>query len=434
MIQRNFAPHNFIKSKAFEPMKNRIKTMTTLSILACLCALGANNAECGIRIGDYLATADNDYTLDFPNKKITVLNASSSNTPILNEVELRVDIDELENDEQRYAIRFKLNGWGEARDGQRVYEATLSHGETERALLYNRALKERYTTVINYLYNKHVTALNEQLMVLYEDRVNVLRQMAASPDFDANDLMDVENDIIRLQLDLINLKNDAVTIEDEIERNAPVGPVEFDSEIIAGIDAIEIMADRIRHESVAENVYLEEARLNAELAEARHRLEQSENRKYLRFIEAAYDMGDREDFEKAFSVQFGIAIPIVNPNRLDANRGKLASLKARNKYENARKSAAGEIVFLARNLKRLIRQYAVLADRKTESGTESSYRIYRHIDGISPLILLKFKESMLKTDIAIEKTRRRIYQKYIKLLDISGRLSQKPTKNYLSAN
>lgn len=402
-------------------------------LIITLASFVSENAECGIGIEDYLATAENDYTLDYSNRKIAFLNVSSSNTPFLNEVELRVDIDKFKSDEQSYAVRFKPNGWGEARDGKRVYDATLEYSKTERDMLYNRALKDRYLTVIDYLFTKHVMALNEELMVLYEDRMNVLRQMASSPDFDGSDLIDVENDIIKLQLDLINLKNDAVTIEDEIGRNIGTGPVEFESEEIAGVGVIEKATDQILREAGAENVYLENARLNAELAKARHRLEQSENRKYLQFVEAAYDMDDRDDFEQAFSIRFGISIPIVNPNRLDVNRRKLASLKAKSEYEIAKKTASGDIIRLSRNLKRLIRQYEVLAEKKTESGAESSYKIYRQVDGVSPLILLKLKESMLKTDIAIEKTRRRIYEKYVKLLDISGRLPEKPLKNHLAA-
>ncbi|NJL60025.1 MAG: hypothetical protein HC887_10700 [Desulfobacteraceae bacterium] len=49
-------------------------------------------------------------------------------------------------------------------------------------------------------------------------------------------------------------------------------------------------------------------------------------------MEAAYDMNEKQNFDKAFSVEFGISIPIVNPNRLDMNRRTLNALKAVSDY------------------------------------------------------------------------------------------------------
>ncbi len=392
------------------------------------------HAFCGIGIDDYLKTAANDETLGFQNEKIAFLKTSSSNTPFLNEVELRVKIDEFKSDRQTYAARFKPNGWGEAEDGRRVYGATLAYNEAHGNELFCRALKARYMTVIDYLFNRDAVELNEKLMILYEDRVTVLKRMAGSHDFDGNDLIDAENDIIKLQLDLIDLKNKIANIEDEIRRNAPSGQIEFGTEKIVDIEYMRKFAGETMKSEAVENVYTQNARLNSELAAARYRLERSENRKYIRFVEAEYDLDDRDDFEKAFSIQVGFSIPIVNPNRLDVNRRKLASLKAKSEYENKKKSAGEKIAVLSRALKRLIAQHDVLAAKKKDSGAESSYKIYRKVDGISPLILLKLKESMLKTDIAVIKTRHRLYTKYFTLLDISGKLSEKPVKNYLSAN
>ena len=80
----------------------------------------------------------------------------------------------------------------------------------------------------------------------------------------------------------------------------------------------------------------------------------------------------------------------------------------------------------------MISQYDVLLEKKEASKAQSSFDIYRRMNGVSPLILLKLKESILKTDISIETITRHVYEKYIRLLDISGNLSAKPLKNYLS--
>ncbi|CAN2041950.1 Outer membrane efflux protein [Candidatus Magnetomoraceae bacterium gMMP-15] len=387
-----------------------------------------------ISMSRYLNTAFQDDTLIFQNEKISFLKNSSSNTPFLNEIEFRMNIDEFESDKQKYAIRFKPNGWGEAKNGKYMYNKTLQYNKAMYDLLLNQALKDRYNIIIDYIYNRQMISLNEELTVLYEDRVNVLKQSADDLNFNPNDLIDAENDIIRLELDLINLKNETVNIEDEIRQNLPgTKAVNFDTARMISIQGMEkiIAATRLTEQK---NVYLEYNRLNAALANARYELEKSENRKYLSFIETAYDTDDRDEFEKAFSIQFGISIPFINPNRLDTNLRKLSSLEAQSKYVMMQKKMTENSSILLRDVSRLIKQYSVLNAKKTQSKAKSFFDIYRRMEGANPLILLKLKESLLKTDISMQKITRRIYKKYINFMDISGKLSEKPLKNYLSDN
>lgn len=406
-----------------------------LVVWTALCWPKVAGSESPLSISRFVASAARDERLTYQAEKIAFLKQSSPNTPFLSEIELRTRIDEFASEKQRYAIRLKPNGWGESRDGRIVYHATLAHNEAQKHLFLNEALKDRYDVVIDYLNNQKLIALNEGLMALYEDRVNVLKQSVGDLAFDPNDLIDAENEIIQLELELINLKNKTVTITDEIRKRIPVDEtILFDTAHMIGIEGVENVLSTIG--SIAENGHalLEEARINAELSDARYQLEKSENRKYISFIETAYDMDDRNDFEKAFTLQVGIAIPLINPNRLDANRRKLESMKAKNDYLTLKVAVTEEANRLSRDAKRLIRQYEVMTKKSESSKTRSSFDMYRKMDGVSPLILLKLRESILKTDITMEKIMSQIYGKYIRLLAVSGKLTEKPFKNYLSNN
>jgi len=413
----------------------RYKNVMLLVIWVALCWPNMARPASPLSISRFVATADHDERLTYQAEKISFLKQSSSNTPFLNEVELRTRIDEFASDKQRYAIRLKPNGWGESRDGQIVYHATLAYNEAQQDFFLNEALRDRYTVVIDYLNNQQLIALNEALMALYEDRVNVLKQSGGDLAFDPNDLIDAENEIIQLELELINLKNKTVTITDEIRKRIPVeAPILFDTADMIGIKGIETVLTTIGPVVEKEHVFLKEARIKAELSDAWYQLEKSENRKYISFIEAAYDTDDRNDFEKAVTLQFGIAIPFINPNRLDANRRKLESLKDKNDYLNLKVEVTQDVIRLSRDEKRLIHQHEVLTKKLENSKTRSSFDMYRKMDGVSPLILLKLRESILKTDITMAKIMSQIYEKYIRLLAVSGKLTEKPLKNYLSSN
>jgi hypothetical protein len=401
-------------------------------LLTCSCFAAEKSP---IAISWFLTTAENDETLIYQNEKISFLKQSSSNTPFLNEVEFRTKIDKFESDRQSYAIRLKPNGWGEARDGEIVYHTTLKYNQTQRDLLLNNALKKRYDIVLDYLHHKQMIVLNEALLILHEERMSVLKQSTDDINFNLNELIDAENDMIQSELNLINLKNAIVNIEDKIRRSITVADaILFDTGGMIGIGQIERMVESINMAEEHEHVHLEEARLNWELAGAMYRLEQSESRRYLTFIEAAYNMDNRYEFDKSVSIEFGISIPIVNPNRLDTNRRTLNTLKAVSDYANLKREMTEKTTIFSRDIKRLISQYKVLQEKKEGSRSQSSLDIYRRMSGVSPLVLLKLKESVLKTDIAIQKITHQIYEKYLNFLDISGKLSEKPLRNYLSDN
>ena len=75
-----------------------------------------------------------------------------------------------------------------------------------------------------------------------------------------------------------------------------------------------------------------------------------------------------------------------------------------------------------------------MSDKTKESNAENYFEKFLQVDGVSPLILLKLKESMLKSKILIVKINHRVLERYIRLLDVSGKLLEKPLKNYLLKN
>jgi hypothetical protein len=387
-----------------------------------------------ISIDEFIATASDDYTLDFQNEKIAFLRSSSSNTPFINEIELRTQTDEFDPDRQRYRVRVQPNGLGEARYGKKVYYTTLQYNEAQYDLLLNDALRNRYVTVINLLYNKAHLELMRKLMVLQEDKINVLRKSVNNLDFDARDLIDAEDDVIKLQVDMISLEEEIIILEDEIRKNIPTdGPIELDISNMVDHKFIESFVTKLDTES-PDNVHLRNAELSSRLSSERLELERAENKRYISYFEATYDMADRDELDKALSLEFGITIPIVNPNRLDINRRKMTSLRDKRRFIDQQRVTAYDISKTLRDIKRLLKQYEVLTQKKEASKAESSLKTYMKVEGVDPLILLKLRESMLKTEIALEKINNRIYAEYIKLLDVTGTLIEKPITNYLSIN
>jgi outer membrane protein TolC len=386
-------------------------------------------------VTEFLSSAAQDPTLHFQNEKVDYLNGSRPNTPLVREVEFRARIDEFQESQQRYGVRFSPTGWGETRNGRRVYKARLEYNEAQYELLLNKALKRRYRMLIDFVRTRDLLELNRELMAIAEDRLDIKRKSIDDLDSDPTALLAAEDDIIQLQLDTIDLENSVRDLEDEIQTAMGAdGPVSLDSVDLIDIDAVKQSIEGFSHPPEGENIHIRRAQLSTDLAQNRYNLEKAENRRYLSFLQFDYEMDERRDFEEAMILRFGIMIPIVNQNRLDIDRRKIASLREKSDYENLRREIAGDITFFLRDLERSIKQYDILLGRKAASNAESSLEIFKRIEGTNPLKLLKMKKSILKTEVAITKMKRRILRKYINLLDVSGKLSEKPLRNRLSTN
>lgn len=364
---------------------------------------------------------------------VRLMRTASPNTPMFDRIEVRTETDEFDMSTQQYSIRFYPNGWEETENGKKVHLATMAWNRAQLDLLVHEALVERYLLVVNLLSNRNILTLKKQLWVVFDDRISVLHQKSRSLDFDIEDLIETESDRTDLKLELIELESIISGIEDRIRIHIRTREViDLDTGSLPGIDMIETMIRENDSLPNDRNIYLINDGLRAELAQSRHHLEISESRRYVRFFEAAYDSRRRDDSAEAYSLGFGIRLPFVNSDRLGINQRHLRQLSEKGRYLDLRNELSHEISFLSRDLNRLCRQHRVLSE--TRKDNRSPFDIYRQYEGIDPIRLLKIKEISLRDDIRHASIGRDLYVRYIEWLDISGMLSEKPIKNYLSRN
>lgn len=364
---------------------------------------------------------------------VRLMRTASPNTPMFDRIEVRTETDEFDISRQQYSLRLYPNGWKETENGKKVHHATISWNRAQLDLLVHQALVERYLLVVNLLSDRSILTLKEQLGVVLDDRINVLHQRSGTLGFDIDDLIETESDRTRLKLELIELESDIGSIEDQIRVHTRTREaIDIDIGSLPGIGMIETMIRGGGSLSDDRNIYLVNDRLRAELAQSQYQLEISESRRYVSFFEAAYDGRQRQDSTRAYSLGFGVRLPFVNPNRLDINRRHLRQLREKGRYLDLKNELSNEMSFLSRDLNRLFRQHLILSEKKKENRRSSPIDIYRQYEGIDPIILLKIKEISILDDIRHASIGRDLYLEYIEWLNISGMLSEKPLKNYLS--
>lgn len=405
-------------------------------MLVSFCLSGNNLIATEISIGDFLATAKNDLTLKNQEEKVRYLHSSSPNTPFLNRVELRTQTgEEFERFKQRHAIRFYPNGIGETKAGEKVYKTTVELNKVQQELLLHQALKERYILVINFLKTLEILKLKKELLTLYKDKISVFRKKVSQQDLDVNDLVNAEDDYVSLQLEVIELEATINSIEEDIRRRMQTEKsIVFNTENFADINTVKEASLRGNFRLEPDNIYLKNSSFNEKLAMGMYDLEKAEGKRYINFLETAYNNEELGENSHSFSFELGINLPFVHSNRLDVNRRKLQFLSEKSNREEMEISLEENLRKLMSELKKVFTQYDVLSEKKRTGKIESLLKKLLNMEGANPISLLEMKESILKHNLLLVEKHYEIYTKYLDLLDTSGTLSKVPLRNYISKN
>ncbi len=423
--------------------------LTVLVVSLCILSVHAEKSS----IGTFLLTAEKDYSVAEQEKKVSFLQESSKNMPVIDDIELRIRNRAYRFDRQRYSLRVEPRGFGETRASRNVYQTLLHYNKHKKNVLLNEKLSERCFLVIELLYHQMMLVLYKRLSVLYEDRISVLKKQTGSLDFDLNDIIKSENKLTKLRLEIVNLEKNEHLIKEGyiplLRRKIIIGDTsdKFDTFDTTGFVTVEYISEQVKNTGFnldSNNVYLQHDKLELQFAENRYNLEVAEGRRYISFFEFAYDHGERMeelaekndndpyDLKRAFIMNLGIRIPYINSDRHDINRRKLEYLSDKENYTELKRELEYRVNKDSDDIRTLVEQYAFLKARKENVNAESSLKRYLEMEGVDPLVLLSLKESIIDNDINMEEIKFNILRNYIRILDVTGQLSRKPIKNYLS--
>lgn len=378
---------------------------------------------------------------------IDYLEGSSANMPVVDDIEARIRNRAFEFDKQRYTLRVEPRGLGETRASKDYYKATIKHQKQKKDVLEHELLTDRYTFIIELLNYQAMHRLHNELTTIYEDRIKVLQNQVEGTKVDLSDIIKAEDKLTRFKFENIERERRIKKMEAKIAKDLKEdGLTTFDTTGFIDIESISKEIDTVSFTIDKNNVYLKYDRLDFQRAKSRYNLETSEGRQFLSFFEFSYDHGswvdelDRRndgkeyDFNRAYLMEIGVRIPYINVDRHDIHRRKMNYLKAKEDCKDLERTLKGRLEKDVEDIRLLVSQYTFLKARGDDVDAESSLKKYLEMDGVDPLILLSIREGIIKNEIELEKIKFDIFRNYIRLLDTSGRISEKPLVNYLSIN
>lgn len=422
-------------------MKNN--TLLYLSVFFLINTFTINAEPVSIDI--FLKTAFNDSIVIKQKESIKESQKILNDIPVIDDLEFRIQNKSWDIQNDKYTIRVGINGLGETHAKQSFIKKQIAQNEQRVKKTYNSAIKERYDCVIDMLEQQAFLMLKKNLILVYEDRVKVLESRKNSEDFDLNDLIDAEHSLSKLQSEKFEIQKLINILQKKVVLLSGMNSVnEFDTTDLIPADSVIAIVKRSIFTVDSNNVHLMGIQREFELARSRYKLEKAENRRYINYVEFAYDNGNMRDelsrkdigksynTNKAYSVEVGLSIPGFKANALDISKRQESFLKAQIEYEELKRELQVIMNDDLEDIYSYIGQYQYLRARETQVDAEASLKKYLQITGTDPLVLLSIKEGLIKNSIKIQEVRFGILRNYINVLDVSGKLSNMPIANYLS--
>lgn len=374
-------------------------------------------------------------SLEIQNEKVDFLESSSSNTPFIKNVELRYKVDDFTFEEHDFKLRVSPKAWGQTSSGNDLYKSTLEFQKDKLNLINNSILRKKYKLVAKMVHYQKALELDSNLLMIFKDKVTIQKQSMGDINFDIDDLIRDEDYITTIQLRLIDINKQ---IRD-LEKKAGVQPGEltFGTEDYISASAINEILSTQKFTIDSTNLYLQNSYLKYQVAKNKYKLENAATNKIVSYVDFGYTYdrypGRTHVIENDFMAGIGVNIPIANSKRLSINNRKISLLKEKADYFDQKRLLEEKISDITKDVAIYNSQLSMLLQRKKEVAKEEYFKNMVNISGISPLKLLNIKESIIKTDKKIKDISFEMTKMYIELLDLSGKMSEKPIKNYLSS-
>jgi len=372
--------------------------------------------------------------VQFDSIQVAFLKNYNHNLPLIDNVELRSETRDLLLRRQEYAIRVKPNSLRAVLAKKQVYTSKINEVEIQGRIHFNEELEDRYNFLVDYIFNEKLRTAYEERKIQLQDKLTILEHTVYDENFDVRDVVDSEEELFEVELVLLGLK------EDQTYQNAVLSLMVGEStnaiylKSSDVITATQILATTLEENTSQDNLEIQLRQSKLTTIESEMELDVAKSKKIIDFVQAKYGGKNSVFFDENFAIGVGINLPFfgnTREKRSDHYFDKLLTeseiIALKNEQEKDHKSADEDF-------RRTAMKYQILKDQAANSSVSSLLEIYKKIEGVSPLILLKLKMSEHNKKIDILKLEHELYEKYIKMLVSKNVLFQTPFTNYLITN
>lgn len=386
-----------------------------------------------LTIAEYIEAAKDDPRLKSRKEMFDSIE-NSKDTPGIKGLEFRSETGNFDILEQKYALRLYFKGFGETRSSREFIKNSANLHKLEYTSARSEVLFERYSAIVTYIQHKKELEIINSMRELLDDKLAVTEKIGdITGETTEIDKMDIEDKITEIEMRRIEVEAMIETIEATVKSDMGGNKKPaFEKEKIVSVEDIEKFAESLTEIHGATKAEIDYQALRAIVAQNEIALEKAKERDWLKYIALEYDTDNRNDKpSRGFSIGFAITIPGFKNNQTSLVKKQIKSLEQNSDFESQSRLKETAIRTALLTLKREIKQYKTLAERKEDIEKSGILQKYSSIEGVNPMMVIKLKEKILKKELKSAELELKIYEKYITLAYLLGIYEGEVSDNFL---
>jgi hypothetical protein len=381
-----------------------------------------------LTLNQFLKSAlDDGLYKSFASQDALLQDKSTYSLPWVNKVQALYQDNQFNNYQTRYTLRFYAGNPFQIQRNKQYFLGYQSLKNLEQKLVLKEILRDRYELVIEFWMASEVADVTLTQKKLREKIGNTMEQMVGSSQFKADDYLNTQLSIIEKAADWQEKILERDIARSKILTDGTEAGFELRSEGLVGVNEINQF---VQHDEKPERTEYNFLKQRAEVSDLKMKLEKSNFD--IGYLQTMYGSDRRIGQENTIGLAFGVALPIINPNKEDIAREKLTTIERKGELEQFQQQEAAKLLNSKSNLKLHLDHYQKV-DSLIQAIQQKQLNLVTALSAnYDPLIELKYQEKLVQLDLLKLKIKKQILLQYISFLDNEDKLHQRPLVNYLS--
>lgn len=384
---------------------------------------------------EFLGSARNDLSLDPTQNKIDFLQENNFNGPWISRVEFRTRSNDANLSQEDFRFRLTPGNPGEIKANKRYYSKQVALLNTEYLEEMNKALLRRYAVAIDHIFEYQKKTNFEKQLEINRKLIDMIRSGGGAYSMDVGDLIDAESDELDMKLSIEESKIKMNEIEYMIRAYYDYsGQLDWSKTELIEIQDILNLFEEFKGKPSGQHINLVKMDQKNALAAERFNIEKSESLRNIGYFQAEYDTERGNEAYDHFGYQIGIRIPIVNPDKPQLNRRKLALMDDEALLEEKKDDFRKDLELSVLRMEHYANQYHEINTKLEVVGQQNFLALKSPGKSMKISDLIKMNEFYIELLDKKNSVEKNIYGTYIEYLNLNGKLTEAPLRNYLSKN
>ncbi|HMT53357.1 MAG TPA: hypothetical protein PKC06_08870 [Saprospiraceae bacterium] len=375
-----------------------------------------------------LSDALSDERIQLDTKLLQKMESYDDKLPILEKIDARTEFDRLLTSRQEFMLRTSFNSLRQRKAEYQKHQSSLQLYSTKAITRTNEILAKRVENILDWVETKEQMDFQEKYNnYLLEKEALIRNILAAGEAIDLEDLISIKEQILENQLksNTLELKRknncESLKINEGTIINLDQWPSV--SQILSIVN--NIASDIEKHPDIIE-LDAEYRYLNMDL-----QTEKAKSQKIVDFAQAKFTVRDDLLLRNRFSIGMGFTIPWTGSYRIKKQENLIKQEDVTNKSAIRKIEIQTEFETLKSEINSEAQSYQLWQNLSSDSTLIMLKNKIVNSGRMDPIKILELKKSTLDIETKILEHQQAIYRLYIKLLEVSGKLVERPYRNYL---